>query len=78
MVMVSVTWRYAVRARLVRPDLGDEDVKPHPATHPTLGIYVVMILIGLFVPIVAVFGYLAIAIFILVPSSAMRHRNGDR
>ncbi len=79
MVMVSVTWRYAVGARLVRPDLGDEDVKTlTQRLTPTLGIYVVMILIGLFVPIVAVFGYLAIAIFILVPFSAMRHRNGDR
>ena len=34
MVMVSVTWRYAVRARLVRPDLADEDVQDtHPAAH---------------------------------------------
>ncbi len=63
----------------MRPDLGDEDVKTlTQRLTPTLGIYVVMILIGLFVPIVAVFGYLAIAIFILVPFSAMRHRNGDR
>lgn len=27
MIMVSVVWRYAARARLVRPDLADEDVK---------------------------------------------------
>ena len=34
-----------------------------------------MILVGLFLPILAVFGYLAIAMFILVPFSALRHRS---
>ncbi len=34
MIMVSVTWRYAVRGQLVRSDLADEDVKIlTPATH---------------------------------------------
>ena len=43
MVMVSVAWRYAVRAHLVRPDLGDEDVKTlTQRLTPTLGVYVVM------------------------------------
>ena len=76
MIMVSVTWRYAVRAQLVRPDLADEDVKTlTKRLTPTLGLYVVMILVGLFLPILAVFGYLAIAIFILIPFSALRHRS---
>ena len=79
MVMVSVTWRYAVRAELVRPDLGDEDVQTlTKRLTPTLGVYVVMILLGLFVPILAVFGYLTIAIFILVPFRALRHGSSDR
>ena len=42
---------------------------------PTLGVYVVMILLGLFLTIVAVFGYLALALFILIPFSAIRHRS---
>ena len=76
MIMVSVTWRYAVRERLVRPDLADEDVKTlTKRLTPTLGVYVVMIVVGLFLPIVAVFGYLALALFILVPFSALRHRS---
>jgi uncharacterized membrane protein len=75
MIMVSVTWRYAVSAHLVRPDLADEDVKTlTKRLTPTLGVYVVMILVGLFLPVVAVFGYLAIALFLLVPFGALRHR----
>ena len=79
MVMVSVTWRYAVRAELVRPDLGDEDVQTlTKRLTPTLGVYVLMILLGLFLPILAVFGYLTIAVFILVPFRALRHGSSDR
>ena len=37
-----------------------------------------MILMGLFVPILAVFGYLTIAIFILIPFRALRHGSSDR
>ena len=75
-VMVSVTWRYAVRGGLVRPDLSDEDVQTlTKRLTPTLGVYAVMILVGLFVPVLAVFGYLALALFILVPFSAFRHRS---
>ena len=68
LIMVSVTWRYAVRERLVRPDLADEDVQTlTKRLTPTLGVYVAMIVVGLFVPIVAVVGYLALALFILLP-----------
>lgn len=75
-VLIIAPWRYAVRAQLVRPDLADEDVKTlTKRLTPTLGLYVVMILVGLFLPILAVFGYLAIAIFILIPFSALRHRS---
>jgi hypothetical protein len=34
-----------------------------------------MIVLGLFLPIVAVLGYLALALFILLPFSAIRHRS---
>lgn len=77
MTMVSLTWRYAVTTQLVRPDLADDDVKTlTKRLTPTLGIYVVMILIGLFLPVAAVLGYLAIALFILVPFSALRQKHG--
>jgi uncharacterized membrane protein len=75
MMMVSVVWRYAVGAQLVRPDLADADVKIlTKRLTPTLGVYVVMILVGLFVPAVAVVGYLLLALFILVPFSALRRQ----
>ena len=75
MILVSVLWRYAVRERLVRPDLADEDVKTlTKRLTPTLGVYVAMIVLGLFVPTLAVLGYLASAVFILIPFSALRHR----
>jgi hypothetical protein len=37
MSMVSVRWRYAVHLRLVRPDLGDQDVKTLQTAHPHPG-----------------------------------------
>jgi hypothetical protein len=40
---------------------------------PSLGGYLVMILVGL-VPLLAVLGYLAIAVYIIVPFHALRRR----
>jgi TMEM175 potassium channel family protein len=51
LILVSVVWRYAIRAQL-GPDLADEDVKTLTnRLPPTLGVYVVMIIVGLFVPV---------------------------
>ena len=75
MTMVSVTWRYAVRAELVRAALAGEDVKLlTKRLTPTLGVYVAMILVGLFLPTVAMLGYMLLALFILVPLGALRRR----
>ena len=77
LTMLSVVWRYAVRERLVRPDLGDEEVRTLTRRlTPSLGVYVVMIVVGLFVPVLAVLGYLALVLFILVPFGVIRHRAG--
>lgn len=60
------------------PDLADEDVKTLSSRlTPTLGLYAVMILVGLFVPVAAVVGYLGLALFILIPFSAVRHRPSE-
>jgi uncharacterized membrane protein len=66
--LLSVLWRYALHARLVRPDAGDEEITllTHRLT-PGLAAYVVLIGVGLFFPIPAVIGYLAIALFFLIP-----------
>ena len=66
--LLWVLWRYAVHARLVRPDAADEEVRLlTQRLTPGLGGYLVLIVVGLFVPIVAVAGYLAIAMFYIIP-----------
>jgi uncharacterized membrane protein len=73
LILVSIVWRYAVHEQLVRPDLADEDVKTlTKRLTPTLGVYVVLIIVGLFLPLLAVLGYLALALFILIPLRARR------
>jgi len=77
LTMLSIVWRYAVLEHLVRPDLGDEEVRTLTRRlTPSLGLYVVMIVVGLFLPLLAVLGYLALALFILVPFGVIRHRAG--
>jgi uncharacterized membrane protein len=67
--LLWVLWRYALRAGLVRPDAADEEVQLlTQRLTPGLGGYVVLIVAGLFVPTVAVVGYLAIALFYVIPS----------
>jgi uncharacterized membrane protein len=74
-VLLSVVWRYAVAEGLVRSDIADEDVRllTRKLTPGVVG-YLVMILLGLFLPLVAVLGYLIIAVYNLVPIGALRRR----
>jgi uncharacterized membrane protein len=66
--LLLVLWRYAVHARLVRPDAADEDIQLlTQRLIPGLGGYLVLIVVGLFAPIVAAVGYLAIAVYFIVP-----------
>ncbi len=74
-LLVSALWRYAIHAGLVRRDLAEEDVTALTRRlTPGLAGYVVMIVLGLFVPVIAVVGYFAIAVFILVPFHHLRRR----
>jgi uncharacterized membrane protein len=79
-LVVSAVWRYAVYERLVRPDTTDEDVKLlTKKLSPGLGGYAAMIVLGIFQPVAAVLGYLAVAVFYLVPfSSFRRHSRRDQ
>ena len=71
----AALWRYAVRERLVRPDVADRELAAvTEGIAPALALYVAMIALGLFVPVVAVVGYLAIAVYIILPVHAIRHR----
>jgi TMEM175 potassium channel family protein len=74
--LLSLFWRYALRARLVRPDAKDEEITllTHRLT-PGLAGYGLLIIIGLFVPVVAVIGYFLIALFFLIPGRITRRRS---
>ena len=72
-VLISVLWRYAVREHLVRPDANDADIQMLTTRlTPGLVSYVVLIGLGLFIPVVAVVGYLVIAIYFIVPFRQIR------
>ena len=52
-VLLSILWRYAVSEGLVRPDTADEEIQTLTTKlTPGLGGYVVMIVVGLFLPTV--------------------------
>ena len=73
--LVGLLWRYAARERLLRPDATDRELTALGLQLvPSLGGYLVMILVGLVVPLLAVLGYLAIAVYIIVPFHALRRR----
>lgn len=66
--LLLALWRYAVHARLVRPDAADEEIQfLTQRLTPGLGGYLVLIVAGLFVPLIAVIGYLAIALYYIIP-----------
>jgi uncharacterized membrane protein len=66
--MLLVLWRYAVRAKLVRPDLADEEIELlTQRLTPGLGAYLVLIVSGLFRPVIAVIGFLGIALYYIIP-----------
>jgi uncharacterized membrane protein len=73
--MVSVLWRHAMRERLVREDLNDSDARSLAnRLKPSLIAYVVLIGTGLVLPRVALFGYLGIAVFLIIPFELFRRR----
>lgn len=66
-VLVALVWRYAVGSGLLRSDVDDEEIRTLTVRlTPGLGGYVGMIIVGLFLPTVAVIGYLTIAVALLV------------
>ncbi|KUI40791.1 hypothetical protein AU198_15645 [Mycobacterium sp. GA-1199] len=72
-VVVSLMWRYAVWQRLIRAGVADADVRLiTKRLTPGLAGYAVFIAAGLFAPVIAVFGYLMIAVYFIVPFAALR------
>jgi uncharacterized membrane protein len=80
--LLLVLWRYALRFRLVRPDADDEEVQLLTRRLvPGVAGYPVLIVAGLFIPTVAVIGYLGIALYDILPfpgSGSIPFRRGRR
>lgn len=75
LLLLHVLWQYALREQLVRTDASEEDVTVLTAKlTPGMAGYLVMILLGLFLPVAAVLGYLVIAVIYLVPFRTLRRR----
>ncbi len=67
-VTVSSMWGYAIRRRLIDADVDDDEVQVLTVKlKPGLAAYVAMIALGLFFPLAAVFGYLAIGLLLIIP-----------
>ena len=76
-LLISVIWRYAVSAGLVRGDAAREDIRTLSGRlTPSIAGYLAMIGLGLFFPILAVLGYLVLAVIIMVPVRELRRRRG--
>jgi uncharacterized membrane protein len=74
-ILISVVWRYAIAAGLERPDVTDQELQSLTTKlTPGLAGYVAMIVLGLFLPTAAVIGYLAVALFLLVPFALLKRR----
>ena len=68
-VLLSALWRYAVRRQLIHPSADEADVRLMTRRlSPSLVAYVVLLVVGLFVPLAAVIGYLLIALSLLLPT----------
>jgi uncharacterized membrane protein len=72
-LLISVIWRYAVAAGLVRGDAARQDIRTLSGRlTPSIAGYLAMIVLGLFFPILAVLGYLVLAVIIMVPFRELR------
>jgi uncharacterized membrane protein len=73
-VLVAVLWRYAASKQLVGTAVDEAEIRLlSRRLTPGLGAYVVLIVVGLFFPVAAVFGYFLIALNLLIPIRR-RHR----
>ncbi|WP_193509766.1 TMEM175 family protein [Cryobacterium sp. BB736] len=69
-------WRFALKDDLVRTDRDEADLRfVGRKLTPGLAFYVGLIVVGLFFPIVAVFGYFLVAISLLLPRRRTRARD---
>ncbi|HEY9378900.1 MAG TPA: TMEM175 family protein [Jiangellaceae bacterium] len=75
-VLLFLMWRYVVGEGHVRADVSDQEIAALTRhLKPGFAGYVALLILGLFVPTIAVVGYLAVAIYLLVPFSLLRYRS---
>ena len=69
-LLLSALWgSVSLDREILREEVGDDEIKSIAlATAPSIGLYGAMIALALFLPRVAIFGYLVIAIFSLLRS----------
>jgi uncharacterized membrane protein len=78
MLLLSILWRQAVHGQLVHPTAGDEEITVLTRRlTPSLAIYVALIVVGWFTPIVAVVGYLVVAFFLIFPLNLRRREKSQ-
>ena len=70
-LLLNVMWRLvAARPHLLRPDVDDLEIQRIlRATTPNLGFYVIAMLLAIVAPQVAAFGYLLLAILLVLPTT---------
>ncbi len=77
--MTSVVWRHSVAEHLISDEAPQERVQAVSAKlTPSLGFYLVAIAIGLAMPQAAIFLYLVIALYLLIPFRAIFRTFGRR
>ena len=75
-VVLFVLWRYVVREGHIRTDVADEDIRILTRRlTPGFAGYVGLLILGLFLPTVAVIGYFAVALYLLIPVAVFRRRS---
>jgi len=77
-LLLSLLWQTAVSAKLVHPDADDEEIKLlTKRLRPSLALYILMIIVGLFTPLVATFGYLVVAFLLIFPINLRRRQKPE-
>jgi uncharacterized membrane protein len=75
MLLLSLLWVTAVRGGLVHPDTDDQEIRLLTARlRPSLAFYIVLIIVGVFTPLVAVIGYLFVAFILIFPIKLRRRQ----
>jgi uncharacterized membrane protein len=72
--LLSALWGSVLRDRyLLKPEVGEDEIKAITlAAAPNIGFYIAMIVLAIFVPVVAVFGFLVVAIVTILRAKGDR------